>query len=66
MGSSTNDRSSNEKEQLHIRMEKYLKEFLSDWAERECTTMSNIIVQFVRKEWENRVIRKRRSDVEQI
>lgn len=52
--------------QMHIRIDKYLKEFLWKYAEENDTTASDIIRKFVRELFEKHEIRKESEDVDQL
>ena len=55
-----------QKEQLHIRIDPYLKEFLKEWACAKGVQMSTIILRYIREEYEKRVIRESNGNVEQL
>lgn len=55
-----------EKIQLHVRIDRYLKDFLWQYAEERDTTASDVLRKYIRELYEKHVIREESGDVEQL
>ena len=56
-----------DKVQLHIRIDRYLKDFLQEWADQEAGgSMSAILLRYIHAEWTKQKIRENNGDVDSI